>query len=262
MTDLSESENSFAVISDIHGNLEALQAVMGAIQEAKVSRIICLGDIVGYGADFEACIDIVSNECDLVLCGNHDEAVILGSVDFNPVARDVINYTRSILKPALFSISSKRSRWNFLKGLNKKGYLENGLSFYHGSPRDPVKEYVMRTDVVFAPEKLKDLFELIEKACFIGHTHQPGVIVDEPTYYFYEPVKINHTYQLSDKKAIINVGSVGQPRDNDNRACFVIFKGGEVVFKRVEYDFQSAMEKIKANPNINDNCANRLSFGK
>jgi len=252
----------FAIISDIHGNLEALEAVFKEIDNLSISRVICLGDIVGYGADFERCIDIIVERCNLVLCGNHDEAVILGSVDFNPIARDVIEYTKRVLKPTLFSPSIKRIRWNYLKKLTKEGFTENNLSFYHGSPRDPVKEYVMRTDVVFAPEKLKDIFRLIQKICFIGHTHQPGVIVDEETYYFYEPEKLQNCYVINDKKAIINVGSVGQPRDSDNRASFVIYEDGNVNFKRVEYDYRSAMKKIEENPDIHDNCAARLALGK
>ena len=149
---MSRSKPPFAVISDIHANLEALNAVLNDIEAAGVMRIICLGDIVGYGPDFEECIDIITEKCEVCLCGNHDEAAIEGPTDFNPVARDVINYTREVLKPGLISNPRKRARWNFLKDL-KKIHEEDELSFYHGSPRDPVREYVMKTDVVFAPEK-------------------------------------------------------------------------------------------------------------
>lgn len=258
---MASSQDQFAIISDIHGNLEALRTVLKEIDDSGITRIICLGDIVGYGADFELCLDIISERCETVLCGNHDEAVLLGPVDFNPVARDVINYTRSVMKPGLLSTSQKRFRWNFLKGL-KKTYDEGDLAFFHGSPRDPVKEYVMRTDVAFAPEKLRDIFARLQKICFIGHTHQPGVIVDEAMFHFYEPKFLSGRYVINDRKAIVNVGSVGQPRDSDNRASFVIIDGNEVNFIRMEYDFRTAMSKIEENPSIHNNCAARLALGK
>jgi len=256
-------QGSFAIVSDIHGNLEALSAVLKEIDEARISRIVCLGDIVGYGADFEKCVDLVADRCDTILCGNHDEAVIQGPVDFNPMARDVINYTRSVMKPALISASRKRFRWNFLKGL-KKSHQERDLLFCHGSPRDPVKEYVMRTDVVFAPEKLTDIFGRIQGTCFIGHTHQPGVILKEPDFRFFTPDsrRIDGQYKMGQGKAIVNVGSVGQPRDSDNRASYAVIQNDTVFFKRVDYDYHTAMAKIEADPNINNNCAARLALGK
>ncbi|MHC4944862.1 MAG: metallophosphoesterase family protein [Planctomycetota bacterium] len=255
------TDEKFAIISDIHGNLEALTAVLQEIDRAEVSRIVCLGDIVGYGADFDICLDIVAERSQVVLCGNHDEAVLTGPVDFNPVARDVINYTRTEMKPSLISSSRKRFRWNFLKSLNKS-YKEGIFNFYHGSPRDPVKEYVMRTDVVFAPEKLRDIFTKFDRVCFIGHTHQPGVIVDESSFHFHEPKRLNNRYEIGDRKAVINVGSVGQPRDNDNRASFVIVENYVIHFLRIPYDYESAMQKIENNPSIHNNCAARLAIGK
>lgn len=258
---MHEKRDRFAIISDIHGNLEALKAVLQEIENADISRILCLGDIVGYGADFEVCTDIIAERCDIVLCGNHDEAAINGPVDFNPVARDVINYTRSVMKPSLISSTRKRFRWNFLKGLLRE-YKEGRYAFFHGSPRDPIKEYVMRTDVVFAPDKLNDIFNQIEGICFIGHTHQPGVIVEDSNLHFYEPTRIDNHFLTRDKKAIINVGSVGQPRDSDNRASYVVVEGERVCFNRVSYDYRSAMEKIEANQNIHNNCAHRLALGK
>ena len=256
---MKDTSAPFAIISDIHANLEALQAVLADIEKTGIERIICLGDIVGYGPDFEECIDIVTERCEVVLRGNHDEAVIEGPVDFNPIARDVINYTREAMKPGLIGQARKKTRWNFLKDL-RKSYKEPPHSFYHGSPRDPVREYVMKTDVVFAPEKLVEIFSMIESACFIGHTHQPGVIVEG--FLFLEPGRINNIYRSSNGKAIINIGSVGQPRDADNRASYVIVKNGNVHFRRVPYDFRKIMAKIEANARIHKNCATRLQFGK
>jgi predicted phosphodiesterase len=258
---MNHKQDKFAIISDIHGNLEALHKVFSEIDHAGISRVICLGDIVGYGADFETCVDMVMARCEKVLCGNHDEAVIQGPMDFNPVARDVINYTRSVMKPSLISSGRKRQRWNFLRGLEKE-FKMGIFSFVHGSPRDPVKEYVMRTDVVFAPEKLRDIFQRIDGVCFIGHTHQPGVIVEEANFHFYEPPKIDYKYEIREKKAIINIGSVGQPRDGDSRASFVIVDGRTVHFKRLTYDYEATMRKIESNPGIHNNCAARLALGK
>ena len=261
-------QNRFAIISDIHGNLQALNAVFEYIDEQKISCIVCLGDIVGYGADFEACLDLVAERCQIVLCGNHDEAVLLKPKDFNPVARAVIEYTRAVMKPPplptpinrIFK-SDKQMRWDFLESL-KKEYKEGIFSFYHGSPRDPVKEYIMRTDVVFAPDKLRDIFIRIEKICFVGHTHQPGIIEEEQNFHFLEPKHVNQQYVIDSKKAVINVGSVGQPRDGDNRASFVIVEDDKVNFVRVPYDFQEAMRRIEQNESIHNNCAARLAIGK
>jgi len=254
-----ESIPPFAVISDIHANLEALEAVFRDIEKARVPKVICLGDVVGYGPDFEECIDRIAARCEVCLRGNHDEAAIEGPTDFNPVARDVINYTREMLKPSLICSAKKRSRWAFLKSLEKTHH-ESSLSFFHGSPRDPVREYVMKTDVVFAPEKLVEIFSMLDSSCFIGHTHQPGVIVEG--FLFLEPSRIGNVYHISDGKAVINIGSVGQPRDGDNRASYVIVKEGAVHFRRVDYDFRKTIAKIEANPRIHNNCATRLQFGK
>jgi len=250
---------TFAVISDIHANLAALEAVLEDIREIDVGTVVCLGDIVGYGPDFTECIDVVAERCTLCLRGNHDEAVIEGPADFNPIARDVINYTREMLKPGLLAPSRKRSRWNFLKNLAET-FVSPPLSFFHGSPRDPVREYIMKTDVVFAQEKLIEAFSLIEGACFIGHTHQPGVIVEDLV--FLDPGRIGNVFRIDEGKAIVNVGSVGQPRDGDSRASYVIVKEGEAHFRRVAYDYRKTMAKIEANPRIHNNCASRLQYGK
>ncbi len=254
-----DQDRPFAVISDIHSNLDALEAVLEDIRKSKIDHLVCLGDIVGYGPDFEQCIDVITDRCEVCLRGNHDEAVVEGASDFNPVARDVIDYTREMLKPGLISPARKRNRWNFLKNLPRE-HAEGAVSFYHGSPRDPVREYVMKTDVVFAQEKLTEAFSLIEGVCFIGHTHQPGVILED--FVFLEPSRISNVYKTEKRKAIVNVGSVGQPRDGDSRSSYVIVKGGEVHFRRVAYDFRKVMARIEADPRIHNNCATRLQQGK
>jgi len=257
----SAGARRFAVISDIHANLEGLRAVLDAVGRAGVDRIICLGDIVGYGTDFDACIDLVRERCEVVLRGNHDEALINEPVDFNPVARDAILYTRSIMKPGLLGSSERRERWNYLRGL-PESHREGPYSFYHASPREPLKEYVMRTDVAFARDKLREIFRLFEGVCFVGHTHQPGVMVEDPDFRFYEPTEGKNRFPLGRGKVLVNVGSVGQPRDGDNRACFVVVEGDEVVFHRVPYDYETTMKKIRSTRRLHESLALRLAAGK
>src|SRR5207244_4686240 len=117
--------------------------------------------------------DVVAERCSLVLQGNHDEAVFKGAEDFNPIARQALETNREMIRPGLFKSAAKRARWNFLRDL-KPTERRGDLLFVHGSPRDPVREYVMKTDVVFAPQKMEEIFRLIPSFCCGGHTHQPG----------------------------------------------------------------------------------------
>lgn len=264
----------YAIISDIHSNLEALDAVFERIEDEGVDEVVCLGDVVGYGPDPEACIDIIRSRCRFTIRGNHDDAVMGDALDFNPIAREVIDGTRQLLRPGLFSSATKRERWNFIKGLEPVR-REGRVLFVHGSPRDPVKEYVMRTDVVFAPEKLQDIFSRIDWVCFVGHTHQPGVFIEKkegsrPVFEHRAPSELGKkaTFNLGEEKVLINVGSVGQPRDQDFRACFVFVEEDDegrpqkIRFERVEYDYRPTMEKIEAIDWINNLCATRLEIGR
>ncbi len=264
----------YAIISDIHANLEALTAVLKWIDDAGIKEIVCLGDVVGYGPDPEACIDLVSSRCRFTIRGNHDDAVMGDAFDFNPIAREVIEGTRQLLRPGLFSSALKRERWAFIRGLEPVR-REGRVLYVHGSPRDPVKEYVMRTDVVFAPEKLQDVFSRIDWLCFVGHTHQPGVFSERreggrTSYEHRAPHELGAeaTLKLGEQKVLVNVGSVGQPRDQDSRACFVVVEtDGEgrpasVTFQRVVYDYRPTMEKIEAIEWINSLCATRLEIGR
>lgn len=263
----------YAIISDLHSNLEALTAVLDRIERAKVEDIVCLGDVIGYGPDPENCIDLVRARCRFTIRGNHDDALLSDAADFNPIAREVIDGTRQMLKPGLFSSVAKRERWNFLKNLEIER-REGPVLYVHGSPREPVKEYVMRTDVVFAPDKLRESFERIDQLCFVGHTHQPGVFIerfdgDRPYYEHRAPHELKDgIYVLGGEKVLCNVGSVGQPRDGDPRSCFVVVhespdgKPTKIQFVRVEYDFRPTQQKIDAIPWINNLCATRLEIGK
>jgi predicted phosphodiesterase len=250
---------AFAIISDLHSNTEALTAVLARLDSEGVERVLCLGDVVGYGPDPERCIDIVMDTCDLTLCGNHDEALLRGAQDFNPVARQVIEYNRRTLKPGLLAGGVKRARWRFIEGLPAT-HREGDLLMVHGSPRDPIHEYIMKTDVIFVPDKIQDIFEHFEGLCFVGHTHFPGVFTED--LQFRDPPQLERRFEWKGEKAIVNVGSVGQPRDGDNRASCVVVEDGTVRFLRVEYDIAAVQRKIFENPNIPDLCGHRLEIGK
>jgi len=249
----------FAIISDLHSNIEALGAVYRRIEREGISRVVCLGDVVGYGPDPEPCIDMVMERCDLTLCGNHDEALLKGAQDFNPIARQVIEYNRRMLKPTLLSGTARRVRWKFMISLPIT-HREGDFLMVHGSPRDPVKEYVMKTDVIFVPDKIRDIFSRFEGLCFVGHTHFPGVFTDD--LQFHDPAGLDWRYEWDGRPAIVNVGSVGQPRDGDPRASFAIVEDDAVRFVRVEYDIAAVQRKIYDNPNIPDLCGARLEIGK
>lgn len=257
-----------AIISDIHGNLEALQAVLADIQARGVKRVLCLGDIIGYGADPIACIDLVRQHCEWSLMGNHDFGVLYEPTNFNPGAEAAAFWTRNALE-ADPDDAARRARYEFLGALRVR-VVENGspvtgappVLYVHGSPRRPINEYIFPDDVGSAPDKLSTIFERVPRVCFVGHTHVPGVFTDEPD--FFMPGELtNHTYLISEnEKAIINVGSVGQPRDLNPQASYVILDGQAVQFVRLPYDIEGAARKIKAVPQLNDWLADRLFEGR
>lgn len=249
----------YGIISDLHSNTEALTAVLSRLSREGVERILCLGDVVGYGPEPERCIDLVMESCELTLCGNHDEALLRGAQDFNPVARQVIDYNRRMLRPGLLAGGIKRARWRFIEEL-PASHREGDVLMVHGSPRDPVHEYIMKTDVIFIPDKIRDVFEHLQGLCFVGHTHFPGVFTDD--LQFKDPTQLGGTWEWKGGKAIVNVGSVGQPRDGDPRASCVIVEDGVVRFLRIEYDIAAVQRKIFENPDIPDLCGHRLEIGK
>jgi len=247
-----------AIISDIHANLEALEAVLADIDARGASEILCLGDIVGYGIDAEACVDLVTKRCSLCLCGNHDWALVNTAVGFNPMARRAIEYTRERMEPGRLATRARRARWEYIKALPTRHERGNWL-LVHGSPRDPVMEYIFPEDVDIAPDKIAEIFGMFQRVCFVGHTHLPGVFTEDMV--FRVPAELGGTFGIESKRAIINVGSVGQPRDGDVRACYVQVTEDLVIYRRVEYDIQKTMEKIRAS-RIDALCAERLALGK
>ncbi len=254
-----------AVISDIHADSDALEAVLERLDSLGVESIVCLGDMMGYGPEPVPCMDAVRSRCDVTVCGNHDFAVIYGANDFSsPAQTSLERHRRSILpRPGVPGDDQERmERWEFLKGLPYR-YVRGDWLFVHGSPRNPVIEYLRRMDVRLGMrEKFAENFALIEWLAFVGHTHQPGVVT--PDMKFLVPQDLDGVYvPQRHHKAIINVGSVGQPRDGDWRACFVtVDDDGTVRYHRVEYDVDRAASKVAEAGGIGGALAERLRRGK
>ena len=256
-----------AVISDIHGNAEAFKRVLEAIDRAGIERIISLGDIIGYGPDPMECLDLVRERCEWSLMGNHDFGVLYEPTNFNDVAEQAAYWTREQLDNEPDE-AKRAERYDYLGRLRVRvadsvpGCGASVLAV-HGSPRRPINEYVFSEDVQQAPEKLESIFERIDQLCICGHTHVPGVFTDEPDFYAPSELGEKPVYTFSEgEKAIINVGSVGQPRDLDPRASYAVFDEGRVEFCRVEYDASVTAERIRAVEQLHDYLADRILKGQ
>jgi diadenosine tetraphosphatase ApaH/serine/threonine PP2A family protein phosphatase len=238
-----------AVISDIHGNLEALEAVLQDAAREKVEGVICLGDVVGYGADPNACMDRVAAACRATVLGNHDVAArdLREAENFNEVAREAIRWT------------SRKLTAENLRRLHHLPYdfVSDDTRYVHASPDDPPSWHYILTE-----QEAWSAFEACpEPVCFVGHSHVPLrvmlragrlVVLDEDTLQVGE-----------EERALINVGSVGQPRDGDWRASYVLWDPGErwATSRRVEYDVEGASRKI-LEAGLPEILAHRLKFGQ
>lgn len=248
-----------AVLADIHANLEALEAVLVDIDTQQVDEIVCLGDVVGYGPNPRECIEKVSS-FRFTLRGNHEAAVLFVAMDFNVDAIQSIEWTRAQLNSKQYPKEKNHALWNFLGSLPEKQIDDGGKILYvHGSPRQPTREYIRPVDCADA-SMMTEVFSAIEHICFNGHTHEPGVITEEMKFYL--PQTLRNTYKIGAGKCLINVGSVGQPRDRNPRASYVIFDGETVFFRRVDYDFRKTMHKISAIKELPAQLAFRLKEGR
>lgn len=246
-----------ALISDIHGNLEALEAVLADIASKNVDEIYCLGDVVGYGPNPCECIDRVM-DLDMCLLGNHDQAALFDPEGFNAGAERAIFWTRSVLERS--SGPSAERRWEYLGELNRRHVSEDGKTMYvHGSARNPLNEYVFPDDI-YNQVKMEKIFMLVPQFCFQGHTHIPGVFTESLD--FLPPEEIDFKYQLGSQKVMINVGSVGQPRNNDSRSSYVTVDNDQVEFHRVAYDIDKTAEKIYAIADLDNFLGDRLREGR
>ncbi len=230
-----------ALISDIHSNLHALNRALSSIDKLRVDAIYCLGDIVGYGADPAPCVDLVRRYCAGAVLGNHDLAV----------ARD--QGTSYLPRSGQAAIKHNRARLSQaqLDYLASLPYVlkADGCTFVHATPKDPEKW--VRFDTLGV---VKDQFEHFDTPfCFVGHTHIPAIVADRIGVF---KVRAGCRY-------IINVGSIGQPRDGDARLGFVVFDTEAISHEliRMSYDVEAAAGRILED-GLPDDLARRLSRGK
>ncbi len=240
-----------ALITDIHSNLPALEAVLAAIDKRGVEEIWCLGDVVGYGADPDSCATLVRERCEVRLVGNHDLAV-LGDLDissFSAAAADAVRWTRE---------NAAQETFDSLGGLSPSG-LREGFALFHASPRDPIWEYVLSTDQA---DECMDVQP--EPVSFVGHSHV--------ALYFLRAegddargaqAGIGSMLDLSEGTWLLNPGSVGQPRDGDPRAAWVELDTSvrTARYNRVPYDIDDAAGAI-IDAGLPKHLAQRLYSGQ
>ncbi len=223
----------YAIISDIHGNLEALESVLEDIERQRVDAILCLGDIIGYGPNPNECVSIIKRMAQISLAGNHDYAP-LGKIDityFNQWARNAIHWTAGRLTPASVE---------FLLSLPLIKKLNN-FTIVHATPEDPEEwDYITTVD-----DAIKNFPAFDGQVCFIGHSHVPLVVAMNDRQEF-RIIRDNPFIFREDERYIINVGSVGQPRDLNPKAAYAIFDSEEKRYelKRIPYNFKKTQSKI------------------
>lgn len=254
-----------AIISDVHSNIEALEAVLKDIDDQAISEIYCLGDVVGYGPDPRDCLDRATGFAACLL-GNHDQGALFDPEGFSATAEKAIFWTRHQLECSTDpehpgdagDRAGQRRRWDFLCRLPRT-LREDPYLFVHGSARNPLSEYVFPEDV-FNRRKMERLFALVPQYCFQGHTHVPGVFTERGE--FLRASELTEGYRLDREKAMINVGSVGQPRDGDPRACYLVMDDGLIHFRRVEYPVETTIRKIHAIEGLDRFLGDRLRKGQ
>jgi len=224
-----------AIFSDIHSNLTAFQAALDDMDKRGVTEWISLGDTIGYGPQPVECLRLARERCQVLLRGNHEHAVIEGPIGFNPYAARAIHWTRQKIE--------KAGELDYVASLNPA--CLNGRELYvHGSVNDPLMEYVREGN---SPERFEYMIETIEQEfqhfdlCFNGHNHRPFLGTMEGTI---NPHEGHSRFYVKGEKLYISVGSIGQPRDGDPRACYCIYDGEWVEFIRVPYDNQKVADEI------------------
>lgn len=223
----------YAIISDVHANLEALEAVLEDIRKRDLCKnILFLGDAVGYGANPNECIKLLKENSLILLAGNHDWAVLgLTDIeDFNPYAKTAIHWTMEVI-----SEENKKTLSTFPIS---KSLKKDSIFLVHSTPKEPHKWHYL-----FSISDAEVNFKYFsERICLIAHSHQPFILerqADGRMQTHRERVKLR-----KDSRYIINVGSVGQPRDGDMRACYAILNDVSVELIRVEYDLEKTQKKM------------------
>ena len=240
-----------ALLTDVHGNLPAFISVLADVDSQNVDAIWFLGDLVGYGAEPDACVELARRHVAICLAGNHDLAVTgeLSMEDFSRGAGISARWTQKVIQPDNLA---------FLAGLRPSG-TEGDFGLYHASPRDPVWEYVLS-------DLLADhcFDEAAQRVCFIGHSHVALAFTrEEPgrtTGALREP---GNTADLRERRWLLNPGSVGQPRDGDPRAAWLSLdtEAGRAEWRRTTYDIPGAAGAIRA-AGLPDSLAERLGYGQ
>ena len=229
-----------AIISDIHSNLEALMKALEIIDRRSVDKIICLGDVVGYGANPNECIELIRQRCDIVIRGNHEEAVldVTGAEHFTKNARSAILWT-------LHEIT--KENLEYLRSLSLVHRSDNAL-FVHASPCDPAE-----WNYIFEEDTAAGTFTCFpEPLCFIGHTHIPAIFSTNG----------NALGITKDDRFLVNVGSVGQPRDRNTQLSFGLLDADSWTYEniRAPYDIETAARKI-LNTDLPARLGQRLFMG-
>jgi diadenosine tetraphosphatase ApaH/serine/threonine PP2A family protein phosphatase len=238
------------IFSDVHSNLPALEAVVRAYDNDRIDKYICLGDVVGYGARPQECADIVRQMAAMTILGNHDAAVA-GRMDYSYY----YDAARHALDMHVTWLSEQNIEW--LRTLPYE-HREQNLSFCHGSPLN-----LAEFEYIFSLEQAQGLlccYDDLARVTFIGHSHLCKAFALAPSGV--HEVVATHFIIRENYKYIVSVGSVGQPRDYDNRASYTIFDTdeGTFEFKRVEYDVESAARQI-FEADLERNFGNRLFLG-
>ena len=239
-----------AIIGDVHSNLEALQAVIKDIKKRRIKRIFCLGDLVGYGANPNECIDLCLKEASVIVAGNHDWAA-LDKTDistFNTVAAEAIRWTQK---------NSNKNQLNKLNKFKLTAAVDN-LLLVHASPQNPEHWYYL-----LSLEELKKQFDFFKtQICFVGHSHIPCAVFQDANKYT-DFLGDNPFPLIDSRRYIVNIGSVGQPRDLDPRACYAIFDGNKKAIEivRLDYNVPLAQQKI-IDAGLPEVLAERLLMGR
>lgn len=224
---------SYAIISDVHANLEALKAVLEKIEFDNIDRILFLGDSVGYGPDPNECADILKKKALVMVAGNHDQAAT-GQIDtayFNPYAKTAIEWTTRVLTD------------NIIKHIQSlpvtERLPEDNIFLVHATPKEPEKWHYL----LYKQNASENFKHFEESICFLGHSHIPFI------------VELSHGGELSvhytqvaireGNRYIVNAGSVGQPRDGNPDATYVLFKNKMIKIKRVSYDILLTQKKMR-----------------
>ena len=240
----------YGICSDIHSNATAFKAVLESMRDNGVERKVCLGDIVGYGVDTDECVDLVRENMDFCLIGNHDSVAVKNesSEGFNPYAKQAIEWTQKHLSKE--SVAYIRS----LPYIHE----ENDICFVHASPLSPA-DWVYVTDL---EDALNAFDHFSERYCFVGHTHSPVIIASRPMAI--PKILDEYEYVIANtERLLVNVGSVGQPRDRDPRACWCLLDTETKCVRliRVDYDVLETQERMKK-AGMPSFLIDRLSVGR